>query len=185
MNSLPFHVSPTPTDVFMIDIETAGLAYGSAILEIAAAEFNPATGEILREWHSPIDMLDSTRLGLKADQDTSRFHLAQGYDGSLRGATLWRALNGLDTFLHLNSERPVVWAWGLDFETLHLKASCDAAGYRIPWEYRDGRCARTVWKLAFAHGVTMTPRAHRALDDVRAQVSDLTQAIQHLSKCHA
>lgn len=175
-----FTIPPSPTNVFMVDIETSGVDYGAAILEIAAAEFNPATGEILREWSSEIDLLDSTRLGLKVEPETAGFHLSKKYEEGLRGSTLWRALNTLDVFLHLGTEDPVVWAWGIDFETMHIKASCDATRFVMPWKYSNGRCARTVWKLAFPDHQP-PERPHRAAEDVRRQIAALHMALKELA----
>lgn len=171
----------TPTNIFMIDIETAGTDHGSAILEIAAAEFDIKTAEIIREWDTAVDFLDSARLGLTIDSDTAAFHLKNRFQGHLRGSTLWRALNALDTFLHLNAEEVEVWAWGLDFETTHLKAACAAASYVMPWKYWETMDARTTWKIAFP-GVKHSPRPHRAADDVRAQIADLTAAMANLQR---
>jgi hypothetical protein len=178
---LPFTVPPRPTNVFMLDIETGGLEAPAAILEIAAAEFNPGTGEILRAWHSEIDALDCARCGLHLDAATAGFHLKNGFQGHLRGSTLWRALNQLDMFLHLSQESIEVWAWGLDFETAHLKAAAAAAGCIMPWRYWEGRCARTAWKLAFPTENPPT-RPHRAELDVAAQVRDLTRALANLQR---
>jgi len=176
-----FTLPATPTNVFMIDIETAGTSYGAAIIEIGAAEFNPLTGEILREWSTPIDLLDSSRLGLKVEAETAGFHLSKNYPDGLRGAPLWRAMNELDVFLHLGSAAPIVWAWGIDFERMHITASCAALGFNTTlWHHWNGRCARTAWKLAFPD--TSPPgRPHRAADDVRAQITDLCKALKQLS----
>ena len=122
-DDLPFAELPPfePTHVFMLDIETGSLSPGGAILEIAAAEFCPASGHILREWSGHIDLLDSIRLGFHVDASTAEFHLRNGYPATLRGGTVWRILNALDTFLHLHSEDITVWAWGKDFEAKHFE----------------------------------------------------------------
>lgn len=176
-----FTVPPNPTDVFMVDIETAGTETGAAIIEIGAAEFNPSTGEILREWSIQIDLLDSTRLGLVIEPDTAAFHLNKKFEGDLRGATLWRAMNAIWLFLHLHSEKIEVWAWGMDFESRHFAAACKAVNYPFPWHYKQSRDARTVWELAFP-GKEHDHRPHRAADDVRAQIADLTAAMANLQR---
>jgi hypothetical protein len=163
----------------MVDIETVGLAYGAGIVEIAAAEFDPETGRIFRAWSADIDPLDPPRHGLTSDPDTLAFHAKKGtrFTGT---STLWRALNELDVFLHLHTEDDLeVWAWGADFEAMHLKANCAALSLPFPWPYYRTRDARTVWELAFP-GVRHPTRPHRASLDVAAQVRDLTQALSHL-----
>lgn len=163
----------------MIDIETGGLAYGSAILEIAAAEFDPQTGEILRAWQSEIDLSDCQKHGLSVDAETLTFHLVRGTQFAGK-STLWRALNELDVFLHLHTEKDLeVWAWGADFECLHLKAVTAALGMPFPWPYYRTRDARTVWELAFP-GIKHPSRPHRASLDVAAQVRDLSKALSHI-----
>lgn len=174
-----FHLSAAPTNVFMVDIETAGTKYGSAITEIAAAEFNPQTAEILREWSTAVSLMDCIRSGLRADDPaTAGFHRRNGTEPG-PGCDLWRALNTLDTFLHLHSEEIVVWAWGIDFEVKHFEAAGAAVSMPMPWRYWQGQCARTVWNVAFP-GVKHSPRPHRADLDVRMQVQDLAAALAAL-----
>jgi exodeoxyribonuclease VIII len=179
--TLAFTVPTNPTNEFMVDIETGGTEAGSAILEIAAAEFNPKTGEILREWSNQVDLLDCIRLGLTFDPGTAEFHLSKKYDGTLRGAPLQRVLNALDVFLHLGSDDITVWAWGFDFETNLLKPACKAAGFPLPWKYWQAMDARTAWNLAFP-GVKHPPRPHRAAEDVRLQIADLSKAYANLHR---
>lgn len=180
MTPQPFTLSEKPSNVFMVDIETAGLSYGSAIIQIAAAEFDPATGTILREWSTPVSLVDCNRHSLGTDPDTLSFHKRHGTSFD-QGIDLWRALNTLYVFLHLHSDDEIeVWAWGLDFETLHLKAASEAVGFtEMPWKYWQGRDARTVWNLAFP-GEKPAKRPHDAAQDVRQQVADLSKALTHL-----
>lgn len=166
------------TNTFMIDIETLGIAPGAAVLEIAAAEFDPGTGEILREWISKIDLLDSLRLGFTVDAETAAFHLRNHYAGDLRGGTLWRCLNALDVFLHLESEDITVWAWGKDFEAKHFERMLAVAGMPALWHYAKLHCARDEWIRAFGER-RPAARTHEALADVRAQVADLVAAMKH------
>jgi hypothetical protein len=168
-----------PTNIFMIDIETGGLAPGAAILQIAAAEFDPETGTILREWCAQIDLLDSIRLGLRFDPETAEFHLRNDYEGSLRGYSLIRTLNALDMFLHAETEDITVWAWGKDFEAKHFEHVLTLMGFRPLWDFRKLHCARDKWIEAFAKDKPR-PRRHAALDDVRQQITDLSQALKHL-----
>lgn len=168
------------TNVFMVDIETAGLAYGSAIIQIAAAEFDAQSGEILREWNSPVSLIDCNAHGLGTDPETIEFHRRHGtcFD---QGIDLFRALNTLYVFLHLHTDEPEVWAWGADFEVFHLRAACEACNYGTEgvWKYWQTRDARTVWKLAFP-STSPEKRPHHAALDVRAQIKDLTAALNHL-----
>jgi hypothetical protein len=166
-----------PTNVFMIDIETLGLESGSAILEVAAAEFDPATGEVLREWEGRIDLLDSIRLGLRVDAETAEFHLRKNYQGTLRGSTNHRVLSGLDEFLHARSEDVSVWAWGKDFEAKHFECVLGRLGFQPLWDFRKLHCARDSWILRFGQDKPR-PRRHTAAEDVRDQIRDLCQALR-------
>lgn len=163
------------TNTFMIDIETLGLVPGSAIIEIAAAEFCLETGEILRETVAKIDLLDSVRLGFTVDAYTAEFHLRNGYSGSLRGCTLFRALHELDMFLHHNTEDVTVWAWGKDFEAKHFEGMLDMMRMPPLWHYARLHCARDEWIRVFGDR-RPAKRQHDALADVRAQVGDLVTA---------
>jgi hypothetical protein len=164
------------TNIFMIDIETGGLAPGAAILEVAAAEFDPASGEILREWSAQLDLLDSMRLGLTMDRETAAFHLRTGYPGDLRGGTVWRVMNALDVFLHANSEEITVWAWGKDFEAKHFEHVLGVVGLSALWDFRRLHCARDKWMEAFGQDKPRK-RTHQAAQDVRDQVADLAAAL--------
>ena len=175
---------PIPTDVFMIDIETLGLVSGSAILEIAAAEFDPATGEVLREWEGRIDLLDSIRLGLSVDAETAAFHLRKGYSGSLRGSSNHRVFSRLDEFLHARSEEITVWAWGKDFEAKHIECVLGRLGFGPMWDFRKLHCARDRWIFAFGQDKPR-PRRHTAAEDVRDQIADLHAALTSHRDCAA
>ena len=166
-----------PTNIFMIDIETAGTAYGSAITEIAAAEFNPQTAEVLRSWSIDISLTDCLKHGLTTDPDTLSFH--QRLKNQLSGkSSLWKALNALYCFLHTHTDEIEVWAWGSDFEAKHLEAACKSVGYGTEplWKYWQLNDARTIWKHAFP-GIRHSKRPHRADRDVAAQITDLCSAL--------
>ena len=166
----------TITNIFMVDIETGKLIPGGAILEIAAAEFDPATGEILREFEARIDLLDSIRLGLGFDPETAAFHLRNKYPGDLRGGSVWRVLNAFDTFLHLHSEDITVWAWGKDFEAKHFEHVLGVVSLPPLWSFRKLHCARDRWIQT--HGSDKPQkRGHTALADVRDQVRDLCSCL--------
>ena len=168
---------PQPvTNVFMVDIETMGLLPGSALLEIAAAEFDPTTGAVLREWTERIDLLDSISRGFTVDPETAGFHLRNKYPGDLRGRPVWRVLTALDAFLHKNSEVVTVWAWGKDFEAKHFEHVLVAMDFPPLWDFRLLHCARDEWVRAYGGDFKPAKRTHQALLDVRAQIADLIRA---------
>jgi len=164
----------------MLDIETLGITPGSIVLEIAAASFKP-DGTIKFSIHHRIDILDSLAHGLTADPETCKWHQQRRtniHTPEPAAVTLWHAMSSLRMFIDL--EKPTtIWAWGMDFERAHLQHLAHLIAQPLPWPYYKSADARTVWNLAFP-GKKPERRPHTALEDVHAQIADLTAARTHL-----
>jgi hypothetical protein len=164
----------------MLDIETLGIAPGSIVLEIAAATFD-TEGNIHAEFTRHIDILDSLANGLTADPDTCKWHIQRRTNIHYINASvfsLWHVMSSLRMFI--DHHRPFnIWAWGMDFERAHLQHLATLIGQPLPWPYYKSADARTVWNVAYT-GKKPERRPHTALEDVRAQIRDLTQARHHL-----
>jgi hypothetical protein len=177
-------MNATTAPHIMIDLETAGLTPGSAILEIAAVAFHiPSFQPCPRAgyYHVRVDLLDSLARGFRTDSDTAAFHLRQEGlaedPATLRGLSVHDALTGLLQFIRRTTPSHV-WAWGMDFERNMLEAAFKKTGLPFPWHYTASMDARTVWNLAFTKPHPKRP--HRALDDCHAQIRDLADAYSTL-----
>jgi DNA polymerase III epsilon subunit-like protein len=114
----------------MIDIETAGLRPGAAIMEIGAATFDEH-GTIHETFFTSIDILDAAGQGLTIERGTAAWHHSLGTQ-TPRGASLWNALSSFS--LWLNDHAPcAVWAWGMDFERPMLEAAYHRIHAVLPW----------------------------------------------------
>lgn len=161
----------------MLDIETLGLAPGSAILEISARTFSVATGQLGHPCTLEIDLLDSIACGFSVDQETAQWHLAKSYAGHLRGKPVRLAMESLASWLAITKPAEV-WAWGIDFERSHLSAACRRVDLdpETLWPYYASRDARTLWHTVFPTEKP-TPKIHRAEEDVAIQCRDIIRCL--------
>lgn len=164
----------------LIDIEALGLRPGCAIIELAAVEFFPETGEIGEEFEVMIE----PQAPFTADLETLEWHGKQGtWPRPLAdvveslGSALWAFEDWLG---RLDDEVEAFWAWGATYDFPLLDAAYVFSGNAPPWKYWQQRCARTVWQTAFGdrkHG----KRPHKALEDAKAAAVDLMAAMEHLT----
>lgn len=166
---------------FMIDIEALGLTPGSAIIQIGAVSFIPSTGEIIDEFEVDV----SPQAPFTADLETLAWHQEKGTwprpehveENSL---AIGLALYELGKWIGRAPEYIRFWSWGGTYDFPLLAHAYSFAGEHCPWRYYQAKCARTVWDLTFP-GIRHAPRPHRALEDARMAVADLTSARQKLS----
>lgn len=161
----------------LLDIEALGRRPGSAPVELAAATFDPHTGDIRSTFHTRIIPLD----GLTADVQTLAWHREHRTwpfpDGSgPEPLPLRRALLAFCQWLHGQPSQPTLyWSWGSTYDFPLLDAAFRAIDHPPPWHYSQCCCARTIWKCAFP-GLSPEPRCHHALQDVLAAIPDLIHA---------
>ena len=164
----------------LIDIEALGRRPGAAIIELAAVEFFPETGEVGEGFEAIIE----PQAPFTADLETLEWHAKKGtwprefVEGSHSlGEALWAFEDWLG---RLDDEAEAFWAWGATYDFPLMGAAYDFTGNRPPWKYWQQRCARTVWQTAFGdrkHG----PRPHQALADATAAAVDLMAAMEVLT----
>lgn len=177
-----------------LDIETLGNRPGSAIIEMAAAVFDPATGKIGAGFQQYILPHPS----LYQDDETIAWHAERGsypFSNQQReeAVTVAMATDAFHYWLQLLDDEGTielknvaVWSWGsnFDFPILHEATKLVPNCKRLPWKYYQERCARTVYKLAFGDDAKPAPRTHRALQDVSDAIGDLHAALQVLKGHH-
>ena len=167
------------TTHILLDIEALGKRPGCAIIELAAVAFCPETGKIGQAFNAIIE----PQPPFMADLETLDWHKKQGTwprpfaEGS---HSIGSALVEFNAFAAGFGEVDAFWAWGATYDFPILTAAYDFAGVDAPWDrqYWKQQCARTMWRAAFGdrkHG----PRPHVAIEDCRAAVRDLLEALGH------
>lgn len=173
----------------MIDIETMGTRTDAAIVSVACAVFDPVVPQPLEELstlYEVVDLRTAVEAGGTIDPETVYWWLEQGEEA--RKALLkdvkpiQLVLNNLLRFL---TEHRVqcLWACDPDFDVVILRTACERSGLRFPIPFYATRSVRTVRYLAFEEAPFKNVGvAHRAMDDVYAQVAEVWLAHQKLLK---
>ena len=178
----------TALNHLMIDLETFGSTYNSAIVTIGAVYFDPETGEMGEKFYRAIDIADSIRFG-RVDGDTLKWWMKQGDEArkaAIAGAMpLAGALEDLSAF-YAKGRNACPWGNGSSFDITILEhAYGRCLGTKAPWDFWNIRDVRTIVHLA--EKLCPKPRefgkgtAHNALDDAIFQaeyVSRMWQALR-------
>jgi hypothetical protein len=165
----------------LLDIEALGRRPGCGITELGAVEFFPETGEVGRTFSSLIN----PQAPYTADLETLDWHKRKGTWP--RMATMedvlpiGPALVQFEEWFADAGEVEAVWAWGATYDFPILAAAYDLEGLKMPWDYWQQQCARTVWRVAFGER-KHDPRPHRALEDARAGAVDLMEAMSRAQR---
>ncbi len=163
----------------ILDIEALGLTPGSAIVELAACEFYPETGDVGKSY----EVMIQPHSDFHEDPATLEWHKKQGTwppSPFVARESLAAALAEFDQWFFERGEVAAVWAWGATYDFPLLAHAFEAVNLKMPWKYYDARCARTVWQVAFP-GRKHAPRPHRALEDAKASAVDLMAALDLLA----
>lgn len=160
----------------MIDIETLGRRPGGVIWEVGAVVFDLESGMEGAYFDRRIDVADAVAEGLEIEPETALWWQERG-DVRRHGAdTLRRVLSEFVEFVN-DADTEAVWSWGMDFDFPILTHALNLVEMGPPWNYWEKRDARTVWHLAY--GDARRPsRGHVAVDDCRAAVEDLRDALR-------
>ncbi len=173
----------------MLDLETWGIAPGSALRSIGAVLFDPRGGCISslepHEFYANIDRASCEFAGLAIDPATVRWWRRQPQEAqdallaeakplhivAMQFHEWWRLVRGR-----------YLWSNGANFDEPLWRAACSAVGLRVPWAYWDVRDTRTAWDLAGvdARMVRRGGVAHNALDDARHQAHCVVLAYRRL-----
>lgn len=172
----------------MIDLETIGNTYNSAIVTVGACFFDPETGEIGPKFYRAVDWADAIRHG-RVDGETLKWWMQQSDEAraaAVQGKeSLADVLNSLADFYNRGrNARP--WGNGATFDITILEhAYLRCLGRKAPWDFWNIRDVRTI--VDVASGICDRPKtfgkgtAHNALDDAVFQaeyVSKMWQALR-------
>jgi hypothetical protein len=159
-----------------LDLETLDTKPTAIVTEGAFVAFDEETGEILGELEIAPDFWDQLASGRTWSKETLVFHGRLGTLPEGRGGDLDECVMFVRNFFREHAPERV-WIWGADFDRPVLEDFMGA----LPWEFWKTRCARTVWDVAFP-GVKHGKRPHRALEDVKASITDLINALAKVER---
>lgn len=173
----------------MIDLETWGVAPGSALLSIGAVAFDPQGGDLGSKYYSVINLASCDAVGLTVDPATVDWW--QNQEDQARAILyaeptapdLREVLEGFTEYLKVVSDREddlKVWGNGADFDLVLTIAAYRALGMRQPWRFFNHRCYRTVKALAPDTRPVIGKVKHHALHDAVDQAMHLQGIVKSL-----
>lgn len=161
----------------MIDLETFGQTPGCSIMSIGAVMFDPLTSKLGPTLYEVVRRSSCKKAGLVEDPATLVWWEKQS-DAAKAALTasskrsgnvlLEEALTRLSAFVKSANANVQVWGNGSDFDNAILACAYKAVGQKLPWNFWNNRCFRTLKNLSPAEATsTGTPRGvyHNALDD--------------------
>ena len=169
----------------MFDLETLDSKNTSAILSIAAVEFNKNTGEIGEKIHIRIDIQSCFDEGLTVGGDTLMWWLQQSEDARKRiydtkGIPLENALDQVFKFVKGCGENVVVWGNGSTFDISILENAMYKFYTELPWKFWNVNDVRTIVALnpSIKKKSKFDGVAHDALYDCLHQIKYLTDTLK-------
>lgn len=165
----------------MLDLETMGVKPYSPIVAIGAVLFDPKSDQIGETFYQLIDLQSCEDAGLKICADTVLWWLRQSdaARGQLCNPSLERTSlkNALLDFSMWVPEGAKVWGNGSDFDNVILESAYEVCGQKVPWNYWNNRCYRTVKNLKPSVEIVREGVHHNALDDAISQAKHLQRIL--------
>ena len=174
---------------FMVDIETLGNTPRSVIAQIAAASFDPRTGDIYDEFSVNVDTRSSQRIGAEITADTVLWWMRQNPQAQAsvfqNTVPIQSAIEAFTEWLFIQEAGPerIMWANSPSFDLTILKETYHMIGLPvIPWGYWNERDYRTICAMApeIKENFDWSGIAHEAMSDVRNQIRVLAETLKHL-----
>lgn len=158
----------------MVDIETMGTKPYSAIISLAAVEFDIETGETGRSMYLNIDLKSCFKEGLIADADTIIWWFNQEDEARkvITSSTAYNLRDVLHSFNALCDDSYQIWANSPSFDLVLLANAYERVGLPIPWKYYNERDVRTLTSLApeIKKQILFNGTKHNALADCFHQI---------------
>jgi len=161
----------------MVDIETMGTSSYSAIVSIAAVEFDINTGATGNTFYINIDLQSCLDAGLKTDEETVQWWSNQSEKAKMmlneEKVNLKEALLMFKRFCRNDCK---IWGNSARFDLGILENAYQVTGIKQPWQYYNERCVRTL--VGFYPDIKKnTPfvgTPHNAIDDCLHQIKYCT-----------
>ncbi len=174
-----------------LDLETLHNVPGGIILSIGAVMFDPTKPPhncLGEEFYCVVGQPTCEAAGLTASADTLAWWEKQSPEARkvltqaqnpMESISLSKALDELAAFLPKDCK---VWSNGANFDQPFLAVAYERLGKKLPWDFWNGRCHRTIIALHPSEKA-LRPRtvlAHNALEDAKWQARHLVNIAQAL-----
>ena len=188
-NLITFDSYDKPTHV-MLDLETLSTAHNAAIIQLAAVQFNPMTGEVLDKFNAHIYTESCLLWGMTISKSTVEFWQKQEAEAqnmilfAENKKPLHEALIEFKQFLnnigHFNDV--TLWGNGPAFDMSKLAAAYELCGMEKPWKYSNERCVRTLSALMpkLKYDIVFTGTKHDGIADSEHQIKYVHQILAEL-----
>lgn len=158
----------------MLDLETMDTRHSGVVVSIGAVVFDKNKG-LGEEFYAILDTNEQARAGRTISPDTMRWWLQQSAEArrvfaETPGDVVPTLLN-FSGYVARNTDEPLMWGNGADFDCVMLGNLYDTFRLKRPWSYSNNRCYRTLKNLVHPGG-NLPSRAgthHNALDDAKYQ----------------
>lgn len=160
----------------MVDIETLGTKSNSAIVQIAAVEFDINTGETGLEFSILLDIKDCMHQGLGVDANTLVWWMGQSKEAQeiFHNPDRVSLKKGLEMFTNYigNSELDGIWGNSPRFDLGLLEDAYTRLGMEIPWDFRKELDLRTLVKFhpSLKGLLKFEGTPHNGIDDCKYQI---------------
>lgn len=162
----------------MIDLETMGSESRSAIVSIGAVEFNIVTGETGEEFFRVVTLQSCIDLGLEINASTVMWWMQQSDEArnaliNKNALHISEALLQFSDFINTCGGKDAqVWGNSARFDLGILSDSYKKANLKMPWDFRNERCVRTL--VSFIPEIKNMTKfqgiAHNPIDDCHHQI---------------
>lgn len=178
----------------MVDLETLGTTNKAVVVSVGAVEFDPATGQLGKQYYNTISVDDQVRVGMELTPSTVLWWMEQS--DAARKALCAPDKPAISPRLFLTefkqwwksvSKNSYFWSHAT-FDAVILKNLYSAYMEGTPWGYRDCLDIRTIVALApqkLKDELFAAPRAgltpHNALDDAIYQAQYVSRIWQEIN----
>lgn len=166
----------------MLDLETLGLAPGSALLSMGAVEFE-LDGRTGKTAYANIDRRSCITAGLKSDPHTEEWWKRQSQ--AARDALLIdpKPLKTVVQSFHgwfVARGAACIWSHGAAFDTVLWEVAAKAVGETVPWKFFNVRDTRTIYDTFDfdVRDIVRDGTHHNALDDAIYQIKCVAAALR-------
>lgn len=186
------HIQSTETCHAVLDLETASTESDAAVVAIGATAFSLLPGEMPHEFYGHLNLEDCENKKLRIDEETIAWWKDQRVelrDEAFKGAEVSSITTLVDftawySDLQKRYKTVRIWGNGANFDPVVIGNCLDAFDVKIPWQFRDVRCLRTLLKLLPKKYHIEQPEhtKHHAFWDARYEALNLKLCLEYLQK---
>jgi len=158
----------------MLDLETMGTGYNSAIIAIGAVKFDINNG-ITDKFYKVVDLNSCIKKGFDIDADNVYWWLRQS--DQAKGELSKNLIHIKDALIQfkgwIGKGNLQIWGNGSDFDNVILTNAFRKYGVTSPWPHYSNRCYRTIRYSYPSLEIPNVGISHKAIDDAEYQANYL------------